>query len=912
MSETRDSNAQMPYVPRTRTPTFPEYKPAPTYVSRVSASELNKVARKPQQVQATVGGTNTLLPLIYGTQRVGGRIFAIKVYVKKLVVGVAWCHGEVDSILSAQINDADIPTGVTRTDYTGTAVQTTDSKLASAISGYADALPNICYSVFDIPIGKTTGFPRFAAKIKGKKVSSTSGGAKAYSENPAYIIADFIENTTYGLGRTVDWVSVAALAAACSATVGGEAKRLLSIVMDTSQTGEQWLQTLRDYASAFVVPEGGSYRTVPDIAGSSVASFTASNIVADSLRLTKRGASDVPTMIEVIYTDTSVVPYREARYMTAAVSPRRVSRINKPGITRHSEAVRYAVERLNEATLCDLSATFEVFDEGLKIQVGDLIDITHPLGLSAKMMRVSRIDPVSAGRWRIAAVEYDAAVYDSSVATAPTTPDTTLESASDTSQVVTSLTVTDEAATNLSGVFTSKIRATWVAPSGYPFVSGYRVDLIQTSGTVTIDSRVVQESPYLSPPVQPGVAYTVKVYVITTVGVTCDVVTSGSITPGTLPAVPADVTGFAANVATPGTVALTWNAVAGIGQGGYEIRYDGANWAGATYLDRVAAPATRYESTKIAAGAHTFRIKALDAVRTATYPNGQESTNEATVTGTVVAIDTSNIGNGANYAALTGTYYTLPTTAADMYAYSYNTDSTGRYGFGTRYLVQSGGVLSFGAIGSQYTIPFMGYTNTGNFTCTGNLTGGGSAIITGAKLVLDDSANNNTDTVYAKGGSNGCNIKLGDGSATRGHIRSSPGAAGIEVINAAYTNANFIVGDGGACTYRTSMSIMSDANLKDNVRALSGSLAKIVASRAASYERLDRRGVDETGFVAQEIAAAMPDAVGSVREVFRDSEGNVVKDATSLTVNPVVILAHAVEAIKELAARVVALEKQLP
>jgi hypothetical protein len=905
------SAGQIPYAPRTSGLSFPKYTPPPasTPLSYTKAASINKVASNPQIVQATFGGTNTLLPIVYGQQRVGGRIFALIVLGQYLYVGVAWCHGEVDSIVSATINDAAMPSGVTRTDYTGTSTQGVDSDLATAFAWwsktYADTLHGICYSSFKIKTGVTTGFPRFAAVIKGKKVSSTSGGAKAYSQNPAYIIADFIENTTYGMGRTVDWATVATVAAACSATVGGEAKRLLNLVIDQSFPGEEWLQTLRDYAGCFVVPEGSSYRLVADAVGSSVYSFTASNIVADSLRLTKRGTSEQPTMVEVIYTDASVTPYREARYQTTAVAPRRVSRISKPGITRHSEAVRYAIERLNAGNLCDLSATFDTFDAALSLQVGDIIDVTHPIGLTAKEMRVVRIDPVEPGRWRINAVEYDPAVYDSSVATAPTTPDTTLPSPSDATKVVTGLTVADETANNLSGVFTSRMRVTWTDPADFPYVDAYRVEITKVSGGAVVQSTITKGTPFVSTTLDPSIAYYVAVSIITTSGVQCNATTSASFSFSALPSVPANVTGFAANVATAGTVALTWNAVAGIGQGGYEIRYDGANWGASTYLDRVAAPTTRYESTKMTAGSHTWRIKALDAVRTSTYPDGQQSASEATVTATVVAIDTSNIGNGANYITPSGTYYTIPFSATDLYAYGFNTDSIGRYGFaGTYFLTQTGGTtLSFGASGAQKTLAMMGFSNTGNLTISGT--------VTGQKLVLDDSANNNTDTIYAKGGSNGMNIKLGDGSATRGYIRSSPGAAGVEVVNAAYTNTNFIVGDGGACTYRTSMAIMSDAELKDNIRGLSGSLAKIVASRAAAYERKDRRGVEETGFVAQEISAQMPDAIGSVREVFRDENGNVVKDSTSLTVNPVVILAHAVEAIKELAARVSAIEKRL-
>jgi hypothetical protein len=799
------SAGQIPYAPRTSGLSFPKYTPPPasTPLSYTKAASINKVASNPQIVQATFGGTNTLLPVVYGQQRVGGRIFALIVFGQYLYVGVAWCHGEVDSIVSATINDAALPSGVTRTDYTGTSTQGIDSDLATAFAWwsktYADTLHGICYSSFKIKTGVTTGFPRFAAVIKGQKVSSTSGGAKAYSQNPAYIIADFIENTTYGMGRTVDWATVATVAAACDALVGGEKKRLLNLAIDQSFTGEEWLQTLRDYAGCFVVPEGGSYRLVADAVGSSVYSFTASNIVADSLRLTKRGTGEQPTMVEVIYTDTSVTPYREARYQTTAVAPRRVSRISKPGITRHSEAVRYAIERLNAGNLCDLSATFDTFDAALALQVGDIIAVTHPIGLTAKEMRVVRIDPVEPGRWRINAVEYDPAVYDSSVATAPTTPDTTLPSPSDITKVVTGLTVADETANNLSGVFTSRLRVTWTDPADFPYIDAYRVEITKVSGGAVVQSTITKGTPFVSTTLDPSIAYYVAVSIITTSGVQCNATTSASFSFSALPSVPAAVTGFAANVATAGTVALTWNAVAGIGQGGYEIRYDGANWAGSTYLDRVAAPTTRYESTKMTAGSHTWRIKALDAVRTSTYPDGQQSASEATVTATVVAIDTSNIGNGAGYIPPTGTYYTIPTSAATALSATFF-DTTATVDAGYRFRDRST---------ADY---FWIYSDNGTAYLKKNSAGGVPLAVrdydthsycthTG-ETVIGASSASITNHLTMKGGSNGGNICFmapSSDSTIRGYIRSGYAVGdGVQFIDSGYSRINLSVLDAGA------------------------------------------------------------------------------------------------------------------
>jgi len=375
-------------------------------IAQARASDLNRTARKLAAQQYTVGGNNALVPLVFGQMRVGGRVAAITVP-GRLYAAAVWCLGEIDSVVDVDINDG---SHGSRTDYVGDNTQGVDATLAAEISGYADNLRGYCYSALDLPTG-TYGFPRMAAVIKGIKVPLSSGGTPTWTDNPAYLIAALIENSTYGMGRSVDWASVATAAAFCDELVGGERRHILNLALDTSQPADVWIESIRDYAGVFVVPEGASYRLVVDGPGTSVMSFTESNIISGSFSETQTGLSDTPTMVEITYTDTSSVPYSEARYSTAATSPRRLSRISRPGITRLTEATRYATERLAKATLCRWTCRFDTFDEALAVQVADLIDVTTSNGRSAKVYRVGRIEPIASGRWRITATEYDEDVY---------------------------------------------------------------------------------------------------------------------------------------------------------------------------------------------------------------------------------------------------------------------------------------------------------------------------------------------------------------------------------------------------------------------------------------------------------------------------------------------------------------------
>lgn len=687
-----------PAPPAPAAPSYPQFTGSPvigfagnSLLYAVSANTLNRTARSTAESQQTIGGTNTVIPLVYGTAYVGGRIAAIKVDSGgHLVALVVWCLGEVDSVVETRINDEATTDAVTVTSYTGTTSQTADATMVATFSGYSDALAGVCYSVFKLSPLRTTGFPRFTAKINGMKVRATSGGARAYSDNPAYALADLIESTTYGLGRSVDWATVATLASACDALVGGEKKRIINLVLDQSLPGAAWLQTLRDYAGCFVIPEGASYRLVPDTTGSSVKSFTAANIVAGSVRLQKRGTLASPTMIEVAYTDTSVVPWREATYTTPVVTPRRLSRISKPGITRYSEAKRYATERLNESVLNDLTINFTAFDEALELQAGDLMDVTHPLGLTAKVFRVASIAPAGPGRWSIVGSEYDAAKYDSTAATAPTTVDTTLASPSS-PPALSGLAATEQTYQLETGVMASRVRVTWTAPT-YPYVGSVRVTVAASGTEVHTGTALHDATGYTTPALQEGVAYTVTAAIVSTVGVTGTAATQSvtltgkAISPGNV----LTLTGFEAG----GRVFLYWSQADNPTNPGtpdpdiwrYEIRrgLTSGSWATATVVDRVDALAYVVEGSP--AGDWRFYVAAVDSVQ-------QYSATPKTLDVTV----TLDAG-----AFLASAYTFTSPTLTNLTAYTLRPDAT------TYYISDHGDGLGYGADNTDNAVGTFG------------------------------------------------------------------------------------------------------------------------------------------------------------------------------------------------------------
>lgn len=681
------------------------------YTLAVPADTLNRAATSNAELQASVVGSGSVVPIIYGRFRVGPLIAGVCVYNGSLVIRAIWSIGEIQGVSAVYINDVAMGSGVTATHYTGTATQAVDATLVAAYAAngqvYTDALPGIAYSVFVFAAGSVSGFPRITANVQGLKVRSSSGGSRAWSYNPAYVIADFIESTTYGMGRQVDWDSVATLATFCNVTIGGTERRRLDIVMAQQQPCETWLNIMRDTAGCWIVPEGPKYRLVVDTTGASVKSFTSSNIVARSLKLAKRGTSQTPTCLEVTYTDNSQIPWRDGKCTIYApgvlegTTPRRMSRIAKSDLRPYTRAYRYAVERLNESILNDLTVTFQAFDEALAVQVGDLIDVTHPIGLSAKVFRVLKIEPVGGGgRWNITGIEYDAAKYCDDVVTDPTVADTVLPSPLS-PPTVTGLTVAEDVYQDATGLYGSRLAISWTAASTYPFVSGYVVTVSQGS-TLKETATVTSGTSYLTKPLTEGVLYTVSVQVLSTLDVKGTAATA-TITNTGKAAKPTDVpsiTGFEVG----GEVRLNWTPATDLDLTAHEIRYSttGGSWAAATLLDRVAAPAVRYTTRAVAAGTWRFWIKGLDSVRSATYPYGQESNNAAYVD--IVVTSDANAFLAGNYSFATASLTNM---------------SAVRLGDNTTYWVSDDGVTwstAFSSTLSTYTNAVFTYFATATAT----------------------------------------------------------------------------------------------------------------------------------------------------------------------------------------------------
>lgn len=565
----------------------------------VAAAVLNETATPASKSQLTVAADRAPLRVLYGRVRIGAQIANVVPYGSNWVVQAIWGDGPIDAIESVWQND-EAYTG-TVTHYLGSGTPAADATLVAAFAAngvtYVDTLPGIAYSVFVLPSSEISGMPQLAAVIRGRLLYDRRSGLTVWSNNPALALADFLSSSSYGLGMSIDTASVDVAADACDALVGADKRRTIGLAIDSVQDARAWVETLRSYAGCWVFADAGVARLVADRPRATDLSIThAAGQISKLGRIKKRGTARLPNRVEIRYTDTSATPWRDASVWSPSMGLSTGipdSQVALPGIQSASQAYREAVERLNKLWLSDLSVELEMFDDGLAVEVGDVIEVTHPIGLAAKKLRVLSTSS-DYGRFSINALEYDPAVYSDGVTSNPTYLDTNLPNPA-APPALAGLAIAEEVYQMGNGNYASRIRATWAAP-GWPYLHRYYVEL--WDGSSLIASGNTEQIDWASPAIQEGTLYLLRACIISSVGAAGtwanqSLTAAGKLLlPGNVPAISAFEVG--------GEVRVTIDAAVDLDLKFYELRYDAGTatypttpwadiWAAATFVDATPA-----------------------------------------------------------------------------------------------------------------------------------------------------------------------------------------------------------------------------------------------------------------------------------------------------------------------------------
>lgn len=239
---------------------------------RLSASQIRDLSSSQRDLNLPATAENEIIPIVYGENSLKGdrRIFATGSLSGDLVLGIAWCYGEIESVVKVYINDEDVPVGVTQTHYTGTTSQVVDPTLASAIAAYADDMilrtPDgdigIAYTVLRIPPGEIDSLSSIRAVVQGRKVYDPRSLTTVYSANSALCAADFASNAIFGMGKTV--VGADTAADFNDELIDSFERCRLNLAITEPRSSADYLDLLCMYAECVWFPEGDSIRIKPD------------------------------------------------------------------------------------------------------------------------------------------------------------------------------------------------------------------------------------------------------------------------------------------------------------------------------------------------------------------------------------------------------------------------------------------------------------------------------------------------------------------------------------------------------------------------------------------------------------------------------------------------------------------------
>ena len=327
-----------------------------------------------------------------------------------------------------------------------------------------------------------------------------------------------------------------------------------------------------------------------------------------SLSLRKRKQNETATVVSVQFTDAEGdYRTREATEKVSGNVPRRLSRVQLTGCHSYNMARREAIMRVNER-LADLTAAVTVMDEGLEYQLGDVLEISHPIGLASKPMQIIGFEHAeTAGIWRVVFREYQPELFSDAVQANASFPDTNLP-VHTTPPAVTGIVLEEEVYKRRNGEWDNRVSVTWDA-SPSPYVQWYIVRY--KLGGVVIASVQEAGTQTAYGPLEEGASYTVEVIAVT--GLYQSPPASVDITPLGKLLIPSDVPAFT-GYEVGGLALFAWEEAIDLDIVGYELRYGtaGVTWENAQTINVV--DSLRYQTREIPPGVWDFLIKARDSV----------------------------------------------------------------------------------------------------------------------------------------------------------------------------------------------------------------------------------------------------------------------------------------------------------
>lgn len=618
------------------------------------------------------------IPVVYGTRLLGGtRVFLETSGTDNqyLYGALVLCEGEINDITEIRVDDsavtfsASIANGTTITSNDsrfGTTIQVqpffgADDQVASSLLttlsnwGSNHRLRGVAYLAFRITWDndKYTGIPKIQAKVQGRKISTFDGSDNEttgqFSSNPAFILIDYLRNSTFGKGvalSSIDIPSFFTASQVCDATVtyhGSTTGKLIecNAVLDSKAKVIDNVKKLLTGMRGLLSYSQGKYKLVVETTGTSQLTLTKDNTIGGIKVSSERKNNKFNRMLidftnpdKNFQSDTVVYDTNHSTLLTEDNSLLQEGRLQLPTITNIHQAKemgRVALLRSRNSLSVSLKANYQA----LNLIVGDIVSVTEEVtGMSTKKFRIMNMAINDDYTVDLGLTEYQDSFYTFETQSAPATiPDTNLPNPFSVS-APSSITLSDELQEFSEGIVITRLNIE-IGASPDNFVQYYVVEAKKSTET---NFKIIGQGTELNYEllnVVDDITYEVRCRAINTLGISSSSITaSRKIVGATSP--PNDVQNFSVNMLGSSQMQLNWDANTDLDISFYEIRYQNvtsnAQWNKSVNWLQVPRTSGTSITTNTRSGA--FLIKAVDKL-------GNES-NNATVIFSNIAQITEN------------------------------------------------------------------------------------------------------------------------------------------------------------------------------------------------------------------------------------------------------------------------------
>ena len=615
------------------------------------------------------------IPVVYGTRLLGGtRVFLETSGTDNqyLYGAIVLCEGEVNNITEVRVDDSAVTfassisngTTITSNDSRfGTTIQVqpffgADDQVASSLLttlsnwGSNHRLRGVCYLAFRITWDndKYSGIPKIQAKVEGRKISTFDGSDNEttgqFSSNPAFILIDYLRNTTFGKGvalSSIDIPSFFTASQVCDATVtyfGSTTGKLIecNAVLDSKAKVIDNVRKLLTGMRGLLSYSQGKYKLVVETTGSSQLTLTKDNTIG-GIKVSSEKKNNKFNRMLIDYTspdhgfqsDTVVYDTNHSSLLTEDNNLLQEGRLSLPTITNIHQAKemgRVALLRSRNSLSVSLRANYQA----LNLIVGDIVSVTEEVtGMSTKKFRIMNMAINNDYTVDLGLVEYQDSFYTFEAQSAPATiPDTNLPNPF-TVQAPASITLSDELIEYSEGIVITRLNIV-IGASTDNFVQYYVVEAKKSTETNFKIIGQGTELNYEMLNVVDDITYEVRAKAINTLGISSSTITaSRKIVGATEP--PSDVQNFSVNMLGSSQMQLNWDANTDLDISFYEIRYQNvtsnAQWNKSVNWLQVPRTSGTSITTNTRSGA--FCIKAVDKL-------GNESNNETIIYSNIAQI----------------------------------------------------------------------------------------------------------------------------------------------------------------------------------------------------------------------------------------------------------------------------------